>query len=79
MTSKFTEWYSKEIGKQLDENVPVEKIEIKVKVSVLKPLHASWLMEAYNHLTTAAGRGIIVTDGNRLELRNLYLKVFGKP
>ena len=59
MKSKFTEWYSKEIGKQLDENVRTEEIEIKTKVSVLKPLHASWLMEVYNHLTSAAGRNII--------------------
>ena len=50
MKSKLTEWYSKEIGKQLEENVPIEDIEIKLKVSVLKPLHASWLMEAYNDM-----------------------------
>ena len=55
MKSKFTEWYSKEIGKQLEENIPIEDIEIKLKVSVLKPLHASWLMETYNHLTSTAG------------------------
>ena len=59
MKSKFTEWYSKETGKQLEENVPIEDIEIKLKVSVLKPLHASWLMEAYNHLTSSAVREII--------------------
>ena len=59
MKRKFTEWYSKETGKQLEENVPIEDIEIKLKVSVLKPLHASWLMEAYNHLTSSAVREII--------------------
>ena len=59
MKSTFTEWYSKETGKQLEENVPIEDIEIKLKVSVLKPLHASWLMEAYNHLTSSAVREII--------------------
>lgn len=59
MKSKFTEWYSKEISKQLQENVPMENIEIKLKVSVLKPLHASWLVDAYNHLTSEAGREII--------------------
>ena len=40
MKSKFTEWYSKEIGKQLEENVLIGDIKIKLKVSVLKPLHA---------------------------------------
>ena len=60
MKSKFTEWHSKQIGKQLEENVPIEDTEIKLKVSFLKPLHASWLMEAYNHPTLSAGREIIV-------------------
>ena len=62
MKSKFTEWYSKEIGKQLENNIPMEDIEVKLKVSVLKPLHASWLVEAYNHLTSATGRDIIANS-----------------
>ena len=33
MKSDFTEWYSKEISKQLQQNVPMENIEIKLKVS----------------------------------------------
>ena len=64
MKSKFTEWYSKEIGKQLEENVPIEDTEIKLKVSVLKPLHESCLMEVYSQLAEKSLR----MDGNRLEL-----------
>ena len=59
MKSKFTKWYSKELGKQLEENKLIEDTE-KLKVSVLKPLHASWLIEAYNHKTSSSGREIIV-------------------
>ena len=59
MKSKFTEWYSKEISKQLQNKVPMEDIEVKLKISVLKPLHASWLVKAYNHLTSASGKEII--------------------
>ena len=65
MKSKFTGWYSKEIGKQLEENVLIEDIEIKLKVSVLKPLHA-------NHQLAQKS---LRTNGNRLELRKQYLKV----
>ena len=43
----------------MEENVPIEDTE-KLKVSVLKPLHASWLIEVYNHQTSSAGREIIV-------------------
>ena len=59
MKSKFTEWYSKEIAKQLQKKIPMEDIEVKLKVLVLKPLHASWLVEVYNHPTSTSGRDII--------------------
>lgn len=44
MTNLTVNGSFKEVGKQLDENVPIEEIKIKLKVSVPKPLHASWLM-----------------------------------
>ena len=72
--SKFTEWSSKEIGKQLEKNVPIEDIEKKLKVSVLKPLHASWLMEAYNHLTSSAGREIITNGWKSAEITEAVSK-----
>ena len=42
----------------MDEKVPIEEIEVVLKVAILKLLHASWLMVAYN-LTSAAGEDII--------------------
>ena len=41
--------------------MPIEEIEIKLKVSILKPLHASRLVVAYN-LTSAAGKDIIAIE-----------------
>ena len=38
---------------------PLDDIEVKLKLSVLKPLHAGWLIDAYDHLTSEAGRKII--------------------
>ena len=37
----------------------MDDIEVKLKLSVLKPLHAGWLIDAYDHLTSEAGRKII--------------------
>ena len=37
----------------------LDDIEMKLKLSVLKPLHASWLTEAYNYFTSETGRKII--------------------
>ena len=36
----------------------LESIEVKFKLSSMKPLHAKWLMEAYDHMTTATSREI---------------------
>ena len=37
----------------------MDNIEVKLKLSVLKPLHAGWLIDAYDHLTSEAGWKII--------------------
>ena len=59
MKQKFTEWYSKEITKGLDNGVQLEDIDVKLRLSVLKPLHAKWLLDAYKCLSTEAGQKII--------------------
>ena len=46
--------------KDLDEGKELDSIEIKLKISVIKPLHANWLMELYNHLTSPMGRQIYI-------------------
>ena len=59
MKQKFTEWYSKQIANELEKGTPLDDIEVKLKLSVLKPLHAGWLIDAYDHLTSETGRKVI--------------------
>ena len=40
--------------KQLDSGKNAKEIEIKLLFSKLKPPHASWLIELYNHFTSTA-------------------------
>ena len=56
MIKKFVTWYTEEIKKQMDAGVPAESIDVNLKLTSLKTLHASWLIELYNVLTTADGR-----------------------
>ena len=42
----------------MDAGKSLGKISIDLKLSVLKPLHASWLIEPFNHMTSAAGRAV---------------------
>ena len=59
MKKKFTEWYSLEVTKQLDNGKSAEEIEVKLLLSKLKPPNASWLIDLYNHFTSQAGREVI--------------------
>ena len=53
-------WYAEEIKKQMDAGVPAESTDVKLKLISLKALHASWLIEFYNVITTADGRETVL-------------------
>ena len=40
MKNKFTLWYADQIKSELDKGKKIEEIDISMKLSVLKPLHA---------------------------------------
>ncbi|XP_057303392.1 uncharacterized protein LOC130640840 [Hydractinia symbiolongicarpus] len=60
MRNLFTEWYSKQIEKELSLNKKIEDINIQLKLTTIKPLHASWLLQFYNHITSADGREVVL-------------------
>lgn len=37
-----------------------DDIEVDLRLSVLKPLHASWMVSLYNHLTNSEGKRYVV-------------------
>ena len=49
-------WYSAEIQKQMEARGNDDHIEVDLRLSVLKPLHATWLVSLYNHLTSSDGK-----------------------
>lgn len=53
---KFTTWYSQEVQRQLDSGTSFEDIAVDLRMSVIKPLHAGWLVALYDYLTGAEGR-----------------------
>ena len=57
---KFVTWYAEEIKKQMDAGIPTESTDVNLKLTSLKALHASWLIELYNVLTTADGRETVL-------------------
>ena len=60
MKSKFAEWYRKQMENASFQGKKVEEIEISFRLTTIKLLHAKWLMEFYNHITSEAGSKIII-------------------
>ena len=51
MKRRFTEWYSQGIWKELESGQELNDFDTKLTLTILKPLHASWLADLYNYLT----------------------------
>ena len=62
VAKKFNSWYSQQICDELESGKPLEEIDIKVRLSTLKPLHAAWLVDLYNYITSAEGKEIVIYD-----------------
>ena len=60
MKKKFTHWYADQVQRAMDGNrfKSMDKIDIDLKLSVLKPLHATWLIEPFDHMTSPASKAV---------------------
>ena len=59
MIEKFSTWYLEQTSPALQNGEKLENIIISFKITVLKPLHAKWLVEFYNHIISGEKRKII--------------------
>ena len=50
LKGKFEEWYAKEVKCQVDNGVEVYSIDVNTRMSVLKQIHAFWLIGLYDYL-----------------------------
>ena len=65
MKEKFSTWHSEQLSLALENGEKLENINISFKITVLKPLHAKWLVEFYNHITSGEKREIITRGFER--------------
>ena len=50
ISNKYNEWFSNEVTAQIVNGVDPPNIKVSMKLSDLKPLHARWIIELYDHL-----------------------------
>ena len=62
MKRRFTKCYSQEIWKELESGKELNDIDIKLTLTIVKPLYASWLTNLYDYLISQKGAEIIFND-----------------
>ena len=68
MKGMFAELYRKQVEEALSHGKKVEDMEVKFYCTVIKPLHAKWLMKFYNRITSEKGSEIIINGSKRSEI-----------
>ena len=59
---------------QKSEGKEVEQIEVKLTPTALKPIHAKWLVDFYNHMTTPEEKQVISSGWNAAGITNAQMK-----
>ena len=79
LKNKFSGWNWNQISKKLEEDVNIDAMDVKLHLTILKPLHAQWVVSFYNQIATVKGKHIVesgwrvagITDAIRLGRKNL--------
>ena len=72
MKQKFGEWFSRQNNIGLENGQELDNIEIDYRLSVLKPLHANWLISLYNYMSSAECKEIILSGWKKSGILTLF-------
>ena len=50
MKANFSRWYANEVKEALDQGINIQDLKVDLKATVVKPLHANWLMISISSL-----------------------------
>ena len=56
---KLNAWYPLQIGNQLDAGKQLQDVDVSLRLLLLKPCRAEWLVECYNHMKGTAVQNVI--------------------
>ena len=51
---KFECWYAEQVTDQIDSGSSVYDVNVPLKLSIIKPIHARWLLGLYDHLRNSS-------------------------
>lgn len=44
---KFVDWYTRQLVSEMNQGADVEGIDVQIRLAIMKPSHASWLIEVF--------------------------------
>ncbi len=68
----FVIYYSDIITRELKAGKEIEDIEVDLRLSFIKPLHAQWLVDVYNYFSSVDGREIIFKGWKKAGILGLH-------
>lgn len=60
MKGKFPEWYKQQVANALQAGVKGENINFEFILTTIKPIHAKWIVDYHNHITSEAGTSFFI-------------------
>ena len=63
---KFNKWLAETLRKELDAGKSLDEISIKCKVMTMKYLHAKWVIDIFNQLSSFEEKKLILAGWNAL-------------
>ena len=54
---KFECWFVQQITNQLKGGNSVYDVQVPLKLPIIKPIHAKWLLALYDHLRNSSAKG----------------------
>ena len=60
MMDKFNKWFTETLRKELDAGKSLDEICIKFKFTAMKPLHAKWVIDVFNQLSSFERKKVIL-------------------
>lgn len=70
--TEFISYYSRCIQQQLDAGKLLEDVEVDLRLTIIKPLHAQWLVNIYKFFSTDEGRGIVTKGWKKSGILGLF-------
>ena len=71
LKNEFVTYYSDNVKQQLDSGIKLEDVEVDFRLSILKPLHAQWLVNLYNYFSSPEGTKVISQGWKKSEITGL--------